>query len=464
MGISSRLQERLNRTLFPGLCGEDNQGELSTSEQDQQASILVSSQSRPPGPTLPRRCVSTNTYSATTHQRDSRFASRPAAFSPSARTRYAPYRLPNLKTDSPPPRKIAGSHFPVPTSFPSPPPSIPVPKPEVVGVHHSPVREPPAWRLNCKIGTGACGTVFLENVQIPGMKSPELWAVKRIPRALQNFTSKRYEAEINNLQLLARHEWFVKFNSTYEDTHYMYIAMEYIPMGDMSQSFADGYRWNESDTKIVIKQLLHGLTIMHKEGITHRDLKPENIFLYLPENQTQVLRVKIGDFGTSKRIPHSNASTYLKTTTGTQGYMAPEAHDTSQPKTNRVDIWSLGCILYRMFAGKLLFNDPVQVWKYALTASSSTLALDNIGLSIRCVSFLHDILQPIPEDRPSAEDCLKKAWIMSQASELEYSIGNDLYTRLSEIGHPAPNVHSFPDIVANLTVDSSSTPRRPWLL
>ena len=55
----------------------------------------------------------------------------------------------------------------------------------------------------------------------------------------------------------------------------MYIAMEYIPMGDMSRSFKAGYQWNESDTKVVIKQLLHGLAIMHKEGITHRDLKPE---------------------------------------------------------------------------------------------------------------------------------------------------------------------------------------------
>ena len=55
----------------------------------------------------------------------------------------------------------------------------------------------------------------------------------------------------------------------------MYIAMEYIPMGDMSQSFADGNRWNESDTKIGIKQLLYGLAIMHKEGIPHRDQKLE---------------------------------------------------------------------------------------------------------------------------------------------------------------------------------------------
>ena len=186
-----------------------------------------------------------------------------------------------------------------------------------------------------------------------------------------------------------------------------------------------------------------------------------SIFLYLPENQTNVLRVKIGDFGTSKRIPLSNASTYLKITTGTQGYMAPEVHDTSKPKTNRVDIWSLGCVLYRMFTGNLLFNDSVEVWKYALTAFFSPLVLDNVGFSTPCVSFLLEILQPIPEDRPSAEDCQKKAWIISEVSGPEYSIEKDLYTRLSKINQQAPNVHSFPNMVANRTADSSSLPWEP---
>ena len=51
--------------------------------------------------------------------------------------------------------------------------------------------------------------------------------------------------------------------------------MEYIPIGDISKTFVNGYRWNESDTKVVIEQLLHGLVVMHKAGITHRDLKPE---------------------------------------------------------------------------------------------------------------------------------------------------------------------------------------------
>jgi len=88
---------------------------------------------------------------------------------------------------------------------PKPPPlNSPAPEPSGVTGNSAPVRELQAWRFDYIIGTGAYGTVFLENVQLPGMKSPELWAVKRIPQGLPNFTFKRYQAEIKNLQALGR--------------------------------------------------------------------------------------------------------------------------------------------------------------------------------------------------------------------------------------------------------------------
>ena len=169
-----------------------------------------------------------------------------------------------------------------------------------------------------------------------------------------------------------------------------------------------------------------------------------------------ILHVKIGDFGTSKRIPHSNASTYMKTTVGTRNYMAPETDDTSKPKTNKVDIWSLGCTLYRMFAGTSLFVDPLEVFRYSITASSPPPAVENIGFSVPCVGFLRGILQPNPEDRPSAEDCLKKAWIMNKDSGPEYSIGWDLYNRLYQIKLAAPNIDTFPETAADQVADNAS--------
>jgi len=155
-------------------------------------------------------------------------------------------------------------------------------------------------------------------------------------------------------------------------------------------------------------------------------------------NEAHVLRVKIGDFGTSKYVPLSDATTYLKTSTGTRGYMAPEMDDTEIPKTNRVDIWSLGCILYRMFAGSPLFPTTRRLYGYALAGSSPPPEVKNAGFSVSCVNFLSDVLQPEPEDRPSAEDCIKKAWITNKASSPEHPIGRDLYSRLTEIERAAP--------------------------
>ncbi|PWW77819.1 kinase-like protein [Tuber magnatum] len=340
------------------------------------------------------------------------------------------------------------------TIFGEPRDKAPEPASRETEVYGTPVREPPAWRLNYEIGSGSFGTVFLEKVQTRGMESPELWAVKRISKAIPNFPAKRYQAEIKNLQELSKSdpEWFVKFNASYQDAHYVYIAMEYIPIGDISKTFVKGYRWKESDTKVAIEQLLRGLVVMHKEGITHRDLKPENIFLCIPDRRSRALRVKIGDFGTSKRIPLSSASTYLKTTTGTEGYMAPEMDDTEraeEPKTNRVDIWSLGCILYRMVAGKPLFANRREVWRYSMQAVSPPPAVEKIGFSVSCVNFLHRVLQPNEKDRPSAEECLGMAWITSEAPGSEYSISQSLYTRLSKLKLEAPDVYSLSEAVAN---------------
>ena len=115
-----------------------------------------------------------------------------------------------------------------------------------------------------------------------------------------------------------------------------------------------------------------------------------------------------------------------------------------------------------MLAGSLLFNHPLEVLKYALTASSSPLVLDQLGFSVPCVAFLREILQPIPENRPSTEDCQKKPWIMNEVLVPEYSIGKGLYTRLSKINRRAPDVHSLPDMIVNRALDSSSVPWNPF--
>jgi len=65
------------------------------------------------------------------------------------------------------------------------------------------VSGPLAWKLNHEIGSGSFGTVFLEKVRARGTGPPELWAVKRLSRAVPNFPAKQYQSEVKNSQTLS---------------------------------------------------------------------------------------------------------------------------------------------------------------------------------------------------------------------------------------------------------------------
>jgi len=100
-----------------------------------------------------------------------------------------------------------------------------------------------------------------------------------------------------------------------------------------------------------------GLAVAHAKRIVHRDLKPENIFLSFADH------VKILDFGLARvnpDVPAQDDASSIPTETrpgtvlGTAGYMSPEQLR-GEPVKATSDVFSLGCILYEMLAGRRAF-------------------------------------------------------------------------------------------------------------
>lgn len=105
----------------------------------------------------------------------------------------------------------------------------------------------------------------------------------------------------------------------------------------------------EADAKFFFLQACRGLKYLHDSCVTHRDIKPDNILLN--SNSPNAI-LKISDFGLSKLISVDS----MKTVCGTQLYVAPEVLMGGN-YTNKVDIWSMGCLLFAMLSGSVPFCD-----------------------------------------------------------------------------------------------------------
>jgi len=134
--------------------------------------------------------------------------------------------------------------------------------------------------------------------------------------------------------------------------------LDVVDIGDRAyilMAFADGGHIKEKHlpektTKLYTYQVCEGLRYLHSLGIAHRDLKPQNI---LKVSAGAGSRVKLADFGLAKlKLQCSEMSTPC----GTLQYVAPEVLE--KRYTCKVDLWSLGVIMYRWLCGSHPFDKP----------------------------------------------------------------------------------------------------------
>lgn len=186
-----------------------------------------------------------------------------------------------------------------------------------------------------RIGEGTFSRVF----HVIDLHNGDQYALKCISR--DKINKKREDMILREISVQKglSHSNIVKLFEINQDDNYIFLILEYVSMGEMYDYIDQKGILNESEAAKLFMQILRAVHYCHLKNIMHRDIKPENLFL------TEDFRVKLGDFGwaTSDKTSSELA--------GTPEYMAPEIIDLDGSYDMRVDIWSLGVLLYELLFG-----------------------------------------------------------------------------------------------------------------
>ncbi len=203
-----------------------------------------------------------------------------------------------------------------------------------------------------RIGAGGMGTVYLATDTDLGRKV----ALKVLPGDLGNRAEaiERFRQEAQHAARL-RHENIVTIYGCGEHKGLHYLAMEYVEGCNLHEYIERRGKLAPEDARILMLQAAKALASAHEQNIVHRDIKPSN-FLLAAEGGRPV--VKLTDFGLARTVDDLDGKiTRSGTTVGTVDYISPEQARNSRAADIRSDIYSLGCTLYHMLAGRPPFPD-----------------------------------------------------------------------------------------------------------
>ena len=128
-----------------------------------------------------------------------------------------------------------------------------------------------------------------------------------------------------------------------QDVHY--IVMEYVDGRTLADYLAGGSRIMPERAIDIAIDVCRALEAAHEQGVVHRDIKPGNIMI------TASGEVMVTDFGIARMATGQETIEQTAAVLGTASYLSPEQAQ-SQPVDGRTDIYSLGCVLYEMVAGR----------------------------------------------------------------------------------------------------------------
>jgi eukaryotic-like serine/threonine-protein kinase len=276
------------------------------------------------------------------------------------------------------------------------------------------------YEIIAPLGSGGMGEVYRARDE----RLDRQVAVKVLPLRFAQDADRlaRFEREAKAVAALS-HPNILAIHDYGTEQGICFAVVELLEGETLRQSLARApLPWREA--LAFVAAIADGLAAAHSRGIIHRDLKPTNLFL------TADGRVKILDFGLARfepeapvgaeTISYHSVLTDPGTVMGTVGYMPPELIR-GLPVDARGDLFSLGCVLYEMVAGRCPFQGNTAAETTAAILRDEPPALASIGTDVpsQVESVIRQCLAKEPAERfPSAKALACALRVLLSGSDL----------------------------------------------
>ena len=292
-----------------------------------------------------------------------------------------------------------------------------------------------------RIGSGSMGRVYKAHHQLMG----RVVALKII--APEIVTNERVVARFRReMRLVGRldHPNVVRAFDADQSNQILYIVMEFVAGKSLGQRLKEGVLPPVEAVGYAAQAAL-GLAHAHTMGIVHRDVKPSNLLV------NEAKQLKVLDLGLGVLMEgdeHSNFATADGVAVGTVDYMSPE-QACGRDVDGRSDLFSLGCALYHLIAGRQAFPGatPIERLGERINNRPTPITDHRPDLPPSLVQVLDKLMATKPSDRyqtgTEAAEALQNL-IRARKSAISSKKPDPQPLRVHTDSAPQPNVAKAP--------------------
>src|SRR5438093_6618542 len=205
------------------------------------------------------------------------------------------------------------------------------------------------YTIERELGRGGMATVHLAQ----DLKHRRKVAIKVLkPELAAALGPERFLQEIEIAAGLT-HPHILPLYDSGEATGLLYYVMPYVEGETLRNRLDRAGQLPLAEAVQIAREVADALGYAHGHDVVHRDIKPENILF-------EAGHAVVSDFGIARAITATAGAPLTETgiVIGTPAYMSPEQASGTDPIDGRSDVYSLGCVLYEMFAGEPPYTGP----------------------------------------------------------------------------------------------------------